>query len=125
MDASRLAACLTLAAILLVRIAALRAADVPSAEAFGAVPAVSQVELRPNGKLLAWREVTEDGSPVVVVFDVDAHAAKRRFTPPSEGKFRSLAWSDDETLLITLSCLLDVRQRHRREPLRDVPHVRG
>lgn len=32
-----------------------------------------------------------------------AHAAKRKFTPPSEGKFRSLAWSDDETLLITLS----------------------
>jgi len=102
MNASRLAVCLTFAAIVLLRAATLHAADVPPAEAFGAVPEVSEVELSPDGKLLAWREVTAKGS-FVVIFDLDARVRKKMLALGSDGKLRSLAWADNETVLLTVS----------------------
>jgi dipeptidyl aminopeptidase/acylaminoacyl peptidase len=105
MDAPRLVVCFALVVFALFRAPALHAAGVPPAEAFGAVPAVSDVELSPNGKLIAWRDVGPALSSVVV-FDLDTRARKRTFAMHADGTLRSLAWSDNETLLITYSAFM-------------------
>ena len=83
MDASRLAACWILASTALAPVVASHAAEIPSAEAFGAIPAVSDVELSPDGKLLAWSEPAAKGQ-LVVIYDLDAHVKKRSLAPDPE-----------------------------------------
>lgn len=105
MDAYRIVARLILASIVLTPLTALHAADVLPAEAFGALPAVNDVELSPDGKLLAWSEPDAKG-PRVVVFELDAHKVKRVLGFPADLKLRSLAWADSETLLSTASAFV-------------------
>src|SRR5262245_44933376 len=102
MDASRVAASWILASSAFASVPATHAAEVPPAEAFGALPAVNDVELSPDGKLLAWSEPGGKGQ-VAVIFDLDAHARKRSLGLDAEAKLRSLQWADNETLLITTS----------------------
>ena len=82
------------------------AADVtatpPPAEAFGALPANTDVVLSPNGTRLAWVDHEHD-KPRVVMFDVDARKELRVLALPERLKLRRLLWNDDETLLITFS----------------------
>lgn len=111
MDASRLAACWILASTALAPVIASHATEVPSAEAFGAIPAVSEVELSPDGKLLAWSEPAPKGQ-LAVVFDLDAHARKRSVALEPESKLRSLQWADNETLLITISVFATYGERN-------------
>ena len=74
----------------------------PPAEAFAALPAVSDVALSQDGRLLAWGE--RDGTrEQVVVFDLASHAVKRRFAIDAATKLRDINWSDNETVLIDLS----------------------
>ena len=102
MDAPLFPARLVLASILLAPVAALPAAEPPPAEAFGTLPAVDDVALSPDGKLLAWSEPGAKG-PVAVIFDLDAHAKKRTLGLDPDIKLRSLTWADNETLLVTAS----------------------
>lgn len=101
MDALRLGFRTSLFSACLLLSATLHAEAIPSAEAFGTIPAISEVELSPSGKLLAWHEATPKGS-FAVIFDLDAHAIKRTVPVTPDVSIRSLAWSDDETLLITV-----------------------
>ncbi len=107
--AGRLALFLALASLLFVRAASLRAAD--SAEAFGALPMVSEVELSPNGKLLAWRQPGPKNT-LAVIFDLDAHAIRRTVAFDSDIKVRSLVWADNETLLIRASVFATYGERN-------------
>jgi dipeptidyl aminopeptidase/acylaminoacyl peptidase len=102
MDAFGFAARLILASLVLAPVAALHAAEAPPAEAFGALPAVDDVELSPDGKLLAWSQPSAQG-PVAVVYDLEAHKNKRTVGLGAAMKMRSLMWADNETLLITAS----------------------
>jgi dipeptidyl aminopeptidase/acylaminoacyl peptidase len=77
------------------------APEVP-AEAFAALPQVSDVELSPNGALLAWSD--RSGSQVkVVIFDLARKSYRRTLRVDPSMTLRSLRWSDDGTLLMTLS----------------------
>jgi dipeptidyl aminopeptidase/acylaminoacyl peptidase len=111
MDASRFAACWILASTVLAPVVASHAAESPPVEAFGMLPAVSDVELSPNGKLLAWSEPGANG-PRAVVYDLDAHAQKRTLALGSEMKVRSLVWADNETLLINFSIFATYGERN-------------
>src|SRR6185503_19372546 len=105
MDASRLAARLTLASIVLAPLTTVHAADIPPAEAFGALPAVSDVKLSPDGKLLAWNEPGPNG-PQAVIYDLDARKNKRIMGLDPNIRLRSLVWADNETLLINASAFM-------------------
>jgi dipeptidyl aminopeptidase/acylaminoacyl peptidase len=74
----------------------------PPAEAFGALPANTNVVMSPNGTRLAWVDHEHD-KPRVEMFDVDARKALRILALPERLKLRALMWNDDETLLITFS----------------------
>jgi dipeptidyl aminopeptidase/acylaminoacyl peptidase len=102
MDALRFPLRLILASILFTHIAILHAAEAPPAEAFGTLPAVDNVELSPDGKLLAWSEPTPKGQRVMV-HDLETHKARRALDFEAGMKLRSLVWADNETLLSTAS----------------------
>ena len=74
----------------------------PPAEAFGTLPAETDVVLSPDGHWLAWADHKEP-KPRVVMFDVLARKTQRILAVPERTKLRSLTWSDSETLLIILS----------------------
>jgi dipeptidyl aminopeptidase/acylaminoacyl peptidase len=78
------------------------AAAPPPVEAFGALPQVSDVELSPNGKLLAFYEAKPQGAQVVM-FDLEAHKDRQTIPVALPVKFRSMTWADNETLLVTVS----------------------
>jgi dipeptidyl aminopeptidase/acylaminoacyl peptidase len=99
------AACSTCASLItfgLLGSASLAAAEVPPAEAFGAIPTISEVELSPNGRMIAWLETTAQGAQAVT-FDLDAHVNKHPFPTTKDVPIRSLSWADNETLLVTVS----------------------
>jgi dipeptidyl aminopeptidase/acylaminoacyl peptidase len=63
--------------------------------------AISEVELSPNGKMIAWAATTAQGTSALT-FDLDAHRNKREFPIAKDVTIRSLSWADDETLLVTV-----------------------
>jgi dipeptidyl aminopeptidase/acylaminoacyl peptidase len=78
------------------------AAGPPPAAAFGALPANTDVTLSPDGRRLAWVDNTQ-ARPRVEIFDVDARKTLRLLAMPARLKPRSLAWSDDDTVIVTAS----------------------
>ena len=88
-------------AALLAAFAQAAAPEVPAA-AFATLPQISDVELSPSGKLLAWRD---QSGPVtkVVIYDVDAKSYRRTLAIGPSMTLRALLWADDTTLLIDLS----------------------
>jgi dipeptidyl aminopeptidase/acylaminoacyl peptidase len=71
-------------------------------EAFGNMPAESDVVLSPDGRWLAWTDRTES-KPRIVMFDLPGGKIQRVLAVPERVKVRDLQWSDGETLIITLS----------------------
>src|SRR5215468_4921949 len=102
MDSRRVSLAFRFSAILLLASLAARAADIPPAEAFGTIPQVSHVELSPNGNLLAFYEVKQNASRVIM-FDLAASKDRRAIPIVPPVKLRSITWADDETLLVTVS----------------------
>jgi len=101
----RVALTLSLAAALLCHTVDTSAAAALPAESFGAVPQVTDVNLSPNGNLIAWCNTPPGGTAAIVIFDV-ATQKYRRSIPLEPGlNFRSISWADDETVLITVSTL--------------------
>jgi dipeptidyl aminopeptidase/acylaminoacyl peptidase len=111
MDAIRHALRTIFPIVLLALTATVHAADVPPAEIFGAQPAVSTVDLSPDGKLLAWSEPSPKGR-ILVIYDLDAHVRKRGLALEAEMKLRTLMWADNETLLITASVFATYGERN-------------
>lgn len=72
------------------------------AAVFAALPAASAVTLSPDGKRIA-RINNAAPKPRVEIFDLDAHKALRAIAPPEQLIPQRLAWSDDDTLVITFS----------------------
>ena len=83
-----------------------RAAAPLPVEAFAALPAIDLVDMNPAGTLLVSAD--QSGAvPAIEIFDIAARKVRNRFTIGADMKLRSLAWSDDETLLVTLSLTYD------------------
>ena len=99
-------------AALLAASAQAAAPEVPAA-AFAALPEVSEVELSPDGKLLAWRD---QSGPVtkVVIYDIDAKSYRRTLTIDPSMTLRALTWADDTTLLIDLSQMQQLQPEEGR-----------
>lgn len=74
----------------------------PSAAAFGALPANTDVTLSPGGELIAWTDNTQ-AKPRVEIFDLTARKTLRLLELPKLLKPRQLLWSDDDTLLVIAS----------------------
>ena len=74
----------------------------PPAEAFGRIPAIDDVVISPDGKLLAWGDNSHTVQRVVI-FDLEKNAEKRKLTMPGDSRLRDLIWADEKTLLIELS----------------------
>src|SRR6185369_14581855 len=90
-------------ALLLCQSIETHAADAAPAEAFGSIPQVTEVDLSPDGNLVAWCHTPPGGKAAVVIFDV-ATQKYRRTIPLEPGlNLRSITWADNETLLITVS----------------------
>ena len=77
------------------------APEVPAA-AFAALPQTSNVELSPDGQLIAWSD--HSGPEVkVAVYDIAAKGYRRILTVAPTLTLRSIRWSDDGTLLLEVS----------------------
>ena len=85
---------------------ALRAGEPVPAEAFGKIPQVSDVELSPDGNLLAWHDESGDASRVVM-FDIGASKYKRIIVLDPNFKLRELEWADNDTLLMDASAYVN------------------
>ena len=79
------------------------AAAHPPPEAFGSMPAESDVVLSPDGHWLAWTDRTEP-KPRIIIFDLPGRKIQRVLAVPEErAKVRELQWSDNQTLIAILS----------------------
>lgn len=80
----------------------------PPASVFGALPQVTEVQLSPNGALLAWAVDQGAKGRTVVAMDLASGATRRTFPLGATGKLRDLAWHDDETLFVTIGIAHEV-----------------
>jgi dipeptidyl aminopeptidase/acylaminoacyl peptidase len=80
----------------------------PPAEAFGAIPAIVDVTLNPDGKRVAWI-ASARGTETVVMYDLDAKREIRRIGADDGFKLRSVDWVDATTIVITASRMHTVR----------------
>ncbi len=74
----------------------------PPPEAFGALPAQTDLQMSPDGHWLAWLDHIQP-KPRVVIFDLVTRKPQRILAVPERVKLRALVWNDNETLLIGLS----------------------
>jgi len=78
------------------------AAEVIPLEAFGSLPQTQHASVSPNGRLLAFDDL-RDGKSRVVVYDIDAQQTPRVVDSDPGNTLRDLTWADDETLLVEVS----------------------
>jgi len=83
----------------------------PGPEAFGRLPEFNSVALSPNGRLIAW-EQNQGNHRTVVILDLDG--GKTAGTVPLTDKLRKLQWSDDTTLLLSISAPVRYEAAGRR-----------
>jgi hypothetical protein len=102
MDAPRRWIRLSFLSLTLLAPPALLGSDIPAAEAFGTIPEISDVELSPDGKLLAWHQVQAQRS-FAVIFDLETRRMRKALPVEEAVKLRGLTWADNETLLVTAS----------------------
>ncbi len=74
----------------------------PALEIFGRLPAMRQVRLSPNGKLIAMEE-DQAAARTITIFDVEGGKTRHTVAVEEANKIRSLVWADDETLLLNVS----------------------
>lgn len=86
--------------------AAVGNSQLPPADAFASIPAISQVAMSPDGNMLAWSDGTGT-EPRVVMFDLKAGKYTRSVKIETGTKLRSVEWADGETALISVSVTLD------------------
>ncbi|OFX03078.1 MAG: hypothetical protein A3E78_17050 [Alphaproteobacteria bacterium RIFCSPHIGHO2_12_FULL_63_12] len=71
-------------------------------EVYGATPAVSEVQISPNGKSLAMLRAS-DGQMSVVFYDLEHPEATPAGVQIGGGKARDLVWANDEYVLVLAS----------------------
>jgi dipeptidyl aminopeptidase/acylaminoacyl peptidase len=74
----------------------------PLPSAFGTPPKTQNVQLSPNGELIAWFDLSTTPQ-TIIVFDLARHKDVEVLQIPADTKLRSLVWSDSGTLLFTAS----------------------
>lgn len=70
--------------------------------AFVALPVIRDVAVSPGGKMLAWLDATH-GEQHILLYDIAAKKVLRVLAIDANMTYRSLVWSDDSTLLYTVS----------------------
>src|SRR5258705_1913361 len=80
----------------------LAAAEPPPAAAFARLPAISSVDISPNGKLLAWADRTGERE-VAVIYELATQKSVQQVDFDAATKLRGLRWADDGTLLVDYS----------------------
>jgi dienelactone hydrolase len=98
----RVSICAALVLPLLLAGAAEAVAPLLPAAAFAALPQVSDVELSPDGTLVAWLDRSEP-QVKVVIFDLARKSYRRTLNVDPSMTLRSLFWADDDSLLLSLS----------------------
>ncbi len=81
---------------------ALAHAEPPPPSAFASLPAVSHVDISPNGKYLAWADRT-GAREVAVIYEVELQKSVQQVDFDATTKLRGLRWADDDTLLVDYS----------------------
>ncbi len=74
----------------------------PALEIFGRLPAMRQVRMSPNGKLVAMEE-EQAGVRKITIFEVDGGKTRHTVAVDEANKIRGLVWADDDTLLLNVS----------------------
>jgi len=74
----------------------------PPVDAFGRIPAISNVALSPNGKLIAWEDNT-DSQTFIVIHDLEKAQVRNRVPIDPGVKLGSIDWHDNSVVLINLS----------------------
>jgi dipeptidyl aminopeptidase/acylaminoacyl peptidase len=70
----------------------------PPVEAFGQVPAITDVDINPAGTNLAW--IDRSGKlPRIVIFDLAAKRESRTLNFPTESRPTTIYWANDATLI--------------------------
>jgi dienelactone hydrolase len=70
-------------------------------EAFGQIPAVTDVDINPSGTRLAW--IDNSGKLArIVIFDLASNREMRSMSMPVENTPRVVYWANDETLLASV-----------------------
>lgn len=98
---------------LLVATSAYAASAPPPAAAFGAVPQTDDVVLSPDGSTVAWAE-TSGEKWTIKIFDIATRKVRHEQLIEAPMKLRSLAWTDDETLLIYLSAFMETPRMKKK-----------
>ena len=109
--------------VALIAITRATAGEPPPPEAFGTLPAQTDVVLSSDGHWLAWVDHTQL-KPQVVMFDLVERKTQRILATPEQTKLRRLLWQDNETLLIVLSEAKEAKyaDESSREYFRVVAH---
>lgn len=81
----------------------------PPVEAYGNLPAVSDVAISPNGERLAIAAFDGQRS-VLRIVNVQTGAAERVSAVPDDTKLRGVGWADDERVLFYVSATINFAQ---------------
>jgi dipeptidyl aminopeptidase/acylaminoacyl peptidase len=74
----------------------------PPIEAFGALPAIGDASLSPNGTSVVW-SANQGNDTNVIVVDLTNNKVRRQIAVGAEYKLRDLEWADDDIVLMKLS----------------------
>ncbi len=88
----------------------------PPVEAFGQVPAVTDVDINPAGTRLAW--IDNSGKLArIVIYDLERRGEVRSLHLPAETTPREVLWADNKTILISVTVTHSEHgwKRERRE----------
>lgn len=80
----------------------------PPLEAYGSLPAVSDVAITPDGRRLAIAAF-EDGRSQVRILNIASGAAERVSVAPPGTKLRGVSWADDERVIFYVSAAINPR----------------
>lgn len=84
----------------------------PPVEAFGRKPAMIAVDINPAGTRLAWIE--DDGNAArIVIHDIASGQPMRTVGTPPKTKLWSVAWANDDTVLIDESVTYTIKTNSR------------
>lgn len=74
----------------------------PPAAAFASLPAISHVDISPNGQYLAWAD-RAGAREIAVIYELATQKSVQQVDFDAATKLRGLRWADDEALLVDYS----------------------
>ena len=94
----------------------------PPAEAYGRLPAVSEVAITPDGQRLAIAAF-QDGRSQVRILNIASGAVERISLAPSGTKLRGVSWADDERVIFYVSAAINPRDIMPSDVAAGMPRV--